>query len=161
MYKKISALLAALLLIAPTLLFAQSAFKLAGKISAANSKQLENAAIYLNRIKDTALVKTAVSDSAGNYMFINIQPGNYLITVNMVGYDVFKSSVITLSADTVLPVITLTQTGASLKTVTVTAQRPLVQHLIDRTVVNADALISASGGTAMDVLEKSPGVMVD
>lgn len=149
------------LFIAPILLLAQPAFKLTGKITAANGKQMEGAAIYLNRVKDTALIKTAVTDSTGSYLFSSIPAGDYLITATMVGYEVYKSSVIILHADTTLSVITLSQTGASLKTVMVTTQRPLVQHLIDRTVVNADALISSSGGTAMDVLEKSPGVMID
>lgn len=48
-----------------------------------------------------------------------------------------------------------------LKPATVTAHRPLVEHLIDRTIINADALISSAGSTVLDLLEKSPGVQVD
>jgi hypothetical protein len=48
-----------------------------------------------------------------------------------------------------------------LKDVTVTARKPFVETRLDRTIVNVDALISNAGTTALDVLEKSPGVMVD
>src|SRR6202012_4581491 len=78
------------------------------------------------------------------------------------GFGNFKSDVIKLDAqDIALPVITLLQKGKSLKEISITATKPLVEHQIDRTVVNADALISNAGSTALDVLEKAPGVIVD
>jgi outer membrane receptor protein involved in Fe transport len=49
----------------------------------------------------------------------------------------------------------------TLKTVIVTGTRPLVEHLIDRTVINPEALISNAGVSALDVLDNSPGVTVD
>src|SRR5580700_6283131 len=54
-----------------------------------------------------------------------------------------------------------TDTARTLTKVTVTARRPLVEHLIDRTVVNADALPGKEGATLMDLLEKAPGVTVE
>ncbi len=48
-----------------------------------------------------------------------------------------------------------------LKDVTVTSRKPCVETRLDRTIVNVDALISNAGTSALDVLEKSPGVMVD
>ncbi|HEY1166478.1 MAG TPA: outer membrane beta-barrel family protein [Chitinophaga sp.] len=57
--------------------------------------------------------------------------------------------------DTVLP------GTRQLKDVTVTGRKPLVETRLDRTIVNVDALISNAGTSALDVLEKSPGVLVD
>ena len=37
----------------------------------------------------------------------------------------------------------------------------LIERKIDRTVINVDAAISNEGSTALEVLEKSPGVTVD
>src|SRR5579872_3646178 len=54
-----------------------------------------------------------------------------------------------------------TDTVKTLTKATVTARRPLIEHLIDRTVVNADALPGKDGATLMDLLEKSPGVTVE
>jgi len=49
----------------------------------------------------------------------------------------------------------------ALKPATVTAHRPLVEQLTDRTVINVDALISAAGSTVLDLLGMSPGVQAD
>ena len=43
----------------------------------------------------------------------------------------------------------------------VTAHRPLIEQKIDRTIVNVDAMITAAGSNALEVLAKSPGVIVD
>jgi len=45
--------------------------------------------------------------------------------------------------------------------VTVTGRKPFIQKLSDRIVVNVENSIVSAGSTAMDVLERSPGVNVD
>jgi len=45
--------------------------------------------------------------------------------------------------------------------VTVTSRKPLIEQKIDRTIVNVDAAVSNVGATALEVLEKSPGITVD
>lgn len=48
-----------------------------------------------------------------------------------------------------------------LQAITVTARKPLIEQKADRTIVNVDAMINNAGATALDVLEKAPGVRVD
>ncbi|MEP6727772.1 MAG: TonB-dependent receptor, partial [Bacteroidota bacterium] len=45
--------------------------------------------------------------------------------------------------------------------VTIVARRPLIEQHIDRTVINVEAAASNAGATALEVLEKSPGITVD
>jgi hypothetical protein len=45
--------------------------------------------------------------------------------------------------------------------VTVAGTRPFVQHVQGKVLINVDAAITNSGTTVLEVLEKSPGVMVD
>ncbi|MEJ7680517.1 MAG: hypothetical protein WKG06_22230 [Segetibacter sp.] len=45
--------------------------------------------------------------------------------------------------------------------VTVTVRKPLFEQKIDRTIMNVANSIIASGSTALEVLEKAPGVTVD
>ena len=47
-----------------------------------------------------------------------------------------------------------------LKEVTVTIQKPFIQKLSDRIVVNVENSIISAGSTALDVLQRSPGVTV-
>ena len=58
--------------------------------------------------------------------------------------------------DTILPF-----QSQELKEVKVVARKKLIEQKIDKTVINVDAAISNTGTTALDVLEKSPGVQVD
>ena len=48
-----------------------------------------------------------------------------------------------------------------LNTVVVTGQKRFIEHQLDKIVVNANALASAAGGNAIDVLNLAPGVLVD
>jgi hypothetical protein len=62
----------------------------------------------------------------------------------------------TTAKDTILPF-----QSQELREVKVIARKKMVEQKIDKMVINVDAAISNAGTTAMDVLEKSPGVMVD
>lgn len=48
-----------------------------------------------------------------------------------------------------------------LKEVQITSKKAMIQYKIDRTVVNVAAMLSNTGANALEVLEKSPGVIVD
>jgi outer membrane receptor protein involved in Fe transport len=159
---KIAALIATWITIASTFAFAQSGFKISGKINGSDGKSTDGATVYLRRSADSVLVKTALADASGTYLFESVKKGDYKILVTMMGYQQYKGEVIKLDQQDIgMPIIILQQSGTTLKEVTVSSQKPLVEHLIDRTVVNPDALISNAGSTALDVLDKSPGVIVD
>ncbi len=51
--------------------------------------------------------------------------------------------------------------ACNLSVLTVTAAKPLIEKKQDRIIVNVDKIITASGGTAMDVFSKLPSVSVD
>ncbi len=57
--------------------------------------------------------------------------------------------------------IVLREEAKNLSEVKVTAKKPLIEQKIDRMVVNVDASVTNVGATALEVLEKSPGVSVD
>ena len=158
---KITAFFAAWLTIVSTFVHAQQGFKITGKITGADSKPLEGATIYLKRAADFVLIKTELADASGSFTFNNQKSGEYRLMITMVGYAAYKSDVFQLIGDKQLPVIALIQTGTALKEVTISSQKPLIEHKIDRTVVNVDAMLTAAGSNALDVLEKAPGVMVD
>lgn len=158
---KISAILAAWLSIAPILLFAQTTLSLSGKITGINQQPLDAATVYLLNGTDSTLVKTVLADAKGVYQFNSLKAGAYKLSVSTVGYKSYKSAMFQLNADKVMDAIALEATGMALKEVSVTAQRPFVKQLIDRMVISPEALISNTGSTALEVLEKSPGVMVD
>lgn len=136
------------------------------KIKIQNNQQvvLENVTVELIKTGDSSLVKTAITDKSGIVEIENIPFDNYLFKISMVNYNLAYSSSFTLSAaqpDIVLPTIVLETKSKELNAVTITAIKPFIQKLSDRIVVNVENSIVSSGSSAMDVLERSPGVNVD
>jgi hypothetical protein len=135
-----------------------------GKITDAAQKPLEGATVILLNEKDSSIAKTTISIDNGTFSFERIRYGNYKIAVTLTGFAKFKTEKIILAESnpsiTLDPFILTLQTN-KLQDVTVTSQKQLVERKIDRTVVNVDAMISAAGSTAFEVLEKAPGVSVD
>jgi iron complex outermembrane recepter protein len=60
-----------------------------------------------------------------------------------------------------VPAISLVPASKDLAAVTVASKRPLIEQKIDRTIVNVEASITNIGTSALEVLEKAPGVTVD
>ena len=126
---------------------------------------LENATAELLRAKDSSLVKTALSTTAGLAEFDRIAEGRYLLRISMVNFETFLSAPFEITAEQniiSLPAVNLARSAATqLQGVTVTARKPFIQKLTDRIVVNVENSIVSAGSSAMDVLERSPGVTID
>ncbi len=136
------------------------------KISVVNDQQagLENVTIEVLKIKDSSLVKAGITDKNGLAELENIRFGEYLLKATMINYGAQYSSSFSLSAEQSsisLPKIILLPKTGQLEGVTVTAKKPFIQKLSDRIVVNVENSIVSAGSSAMDVLERSPGVNID
>lgn len=141
---------------------AQTTGKITGLVADDAGKGLASATVSLLRAKDSVLVKLAVSNKDGGYEFFNIKEGKYLLSVTSVGYGKKFSAPFTLASEEVnVPAMALTQSAKSLNEVTVTARKPFIESKLDKTVVNVEASPSSAGSTALEVLEKSPGIMVN
>lgn len=142
--------------------FAQTTTKISGTIKDESGKGFSAATVSLLQAADSALVKAAVSDKNGAYEFINIKEGTYLVSFSAVGYGKTFSAPFAFAAgkDVVVPSVTLVPSASNMAGVTVQAKRPFIETKIDKTVVNVEASPTSAGATALDILEKSPGVMV-
>jgi iron complex outermembrane recepter protein len=135
-----------------------------GSVIDGSSKTIESATIALHTAKDSSVLKFAVADKTGKYSFPDVVTGNYFISVTAVGHDKGFSEPIIVDGNTSeinLKTIELVPQAKSIAGVTITARRPLIEQKIDRTVVNVEASVTNVGATAMEVLEKSPGLSVD
>ncbi|MDA3615193.1 TonB-dependent receptor domain-containing protein [Polluticaenibacter yanchengensis] len=144
-----------------TSLFALAQANITGKVAGSSAK-VEAATITLHT-RNNAIAKTAVTDSLGAYKILNVNSGTYYILVSAIGYQELKTdSIVVKSEDINLPVLQLKPTdGTSLEGVVVTVKKPLIETKVDRTILNVDALVSTASNTALEVLEKTPGVSVD
>lgn len=141
---------------------AQNTGKITGNVS--KTAHPEGVAISLARAKDSATVKLSVTDKQGQFVFENIANGKYLVVASAVGYQKLFSKIIDLTTQhpvVELPVFELIPVSKDLAAVTVVSKKQLVEQRIDRMIVNVDASITNAGTSALEVLEKSPGVSVD
>lgn len=106
----------------------------------------------------------AVTDSKGNFKFTNLRTGSYRLEISFMGYPTKKiDQIITTPSkpDKNIGTVELAPNKKMLNEVTVTGQASLVENKIDKLVYNVEKDITASGGTATDVLGKVPMVSVD
>ncbi len=144
---------------------AQSGTKISGTIKDGdNPKVIEAATISLLKAKDSSLVKATYSEKSGAFLFEGVKPGQYLVMASSIGHNKVYSNHFGISAavpELGIGTLQLIPSEKNLKGVTVIAKKALIEHRADKTVVNVEANINNAGSTAMDVLEKSPGVTVD
>jgi len=137
--------------------------RILGEVKDKNGKALPFANVLLLATKDSLWVKGVVATEDGKFVIETNREGSHLLAISMVGYEKVYSPPFAVSrAEQVnITPFKLTEVSGQLSEVSVKAQKPLFKQQIDRLVVNIASSISASGGTALDVLERSPGVNVN
>lgn len=134
-----------------------------GLVTDDSNNPLPSATVSLMKLKDSTLVKTAVSNKDGKYEFARIGEGSYLVMASSAGMEKKWSGAVNVSGGATavnVETIVLQPLARDLGGVTVTAKKPFIETKIDKTIVNVDASPTSAGATALEVLEKSPGIMV-
>ncbi|RFS20673.1 TonB-dependent receptor [Chitinophaga silvatica] len=157
----IMALFAVCLCFVFTVASSQSYTRISGRVIDDQQRPVNAATAALLKAGTSTPVKIELSDKDGHFQFEKQTVGTYRIIVTAIGFIKYESNPFQADSSIVLPVFKLQKSDIELKEVNVTASKKFIEQKIDRTVVNVDALISNAGTTALDVLEKSPGVQVD
>lgn len=140
----------------------QSVFKISGSVVDEKNELLSGATISLYKSDDSSLVKAAFTDQKGMYLIESIKQGSYRIIVSAIGYQKHVTEFFKLQNENILmPVIKLYAEVKMLDNVIVRARKPLFELKADKFVVNVDASPVNAGASALEILEKSPGITVD
>jgi iron complex outermembrane recepter protein len=142
--------------------YCQSSGKISGRVMNDN-KPFHDATATLLSLKDSAVIKVSLTNKDGFFEFDKLNPGRYIVLVSATGFKKLRSGQLEINgaSDMQAGELNLIPLQKTMSGVTVTASRPLIEHKIDRTIVNVDASITNIGATALEILEKSPGVSVD
>ena len=144
--------------------FAYSQTTVQGKIFDDQNQALSFANVLLLNVSDSTLVKGNVTDENGLYKIENVPSGNYFLSASMIGYRTVDSKSFEIrgnEGNKNLETLTLSEDVAELNEIQVTAKKPLFEQKIDRLVVNVENSITSAGSSALEVLERSPGVIVN
>jgi iron complex outermembrane receptor protein len=137
--------------------------RISGNIMDDKGQSLEAVTVALLHADDSSRIKETVTNKAGHFAFSEVPDGKYLVLASSVGYSRLFSVPVEVTGQNarVLPPMVLTGSSSNLTAVSVVGKRPPIEQKADKTIINVDASPSNAGSTAMDVLEKAPGVTLD
>lgn len=156
--RKIGFLLLSVLIAATS--FAQ---QVSGTVKDQQGKPVSGSTVSLLNSKDSSVAKLAVSASDGHYSFSSIKNGKYVISFTHVGFVPSYSATFDFagSGNFAVPDQQVSKLASELKGVTVSSKKPIVEVKADRTILNVEGTINATGNDALELLRKSPGVTID
>ena len=143
--------------------FAQSDARISGTVGDAKGQPVEAATVVLLKAKDSSRLKATATDKTGHFRFDRIPAGKYLVMTSSVGYESSWSAPFDLAVTGTrsLSPLVLNPSSTNLQAFAVVGKKPFIETKADRTIINVDASPSNAGATALDVLEKSPGITLD
>lgn len=130
---------------------------------ASNGLPLIGVTASIFQVSDSSFVKADVSDADG--LFSDLQTtkaGSFFIKFEYLGFAAFSTQPIQIQNTTTdLGVIKMEESSVALTELTIKAQKPFLERKMDRLIVNVENSIMSTGATAFEVLERSPGVIID
>lgn len=142
--------------------FGQSS--ITGKITTTDARPIPSVNVLLLNLSDSTLKKGGITNASGEYELTLIDTGRYFIRFTAVGFQSFNSpafAVLPAGKDKHLGTQVLDTASTALEAVVVKASKPLYQQQADGMVVNVESSLLSKGSSALQVLERSPGVFVD
>ncbi len=133
-------------------------------VEATNHTLMEFASIAIYSAADSSIAGGVMSTSTGAFEVKKLKPGKYYLQANFIGFEKTTLSNIVLNANAPtkdVGQIELTIATQQVGQVTVTAEKARVEFKIDRRVVNVSQDLTATGGSAVEVLENTPSVQTD
>ncbi len=139
--------------------------KVFGKVKDASTKKaVEYASVSLIKPGLTRLAGGTTTGTDGSFLIENLAPGNYLVKITFLGYTMYQTDTLRITAEEPLEdlgTVLLKPSSQNLKGAEIVADAPMVVNEIDKRVYNTEKLLSTSGGSAVDILNQIPSVNVD
>ncbi|MBN2668829.1 MAG: TonB-dependent receptor [Bacteroidales bacterium] len=137
---------------------------LVGKIVDSKTQSpLQFTSISIFSDKDKKLVSGGISDENGRFK-IEVDYGQYFITIDFMGYQQFKSKVVVVSKENPigkLNKIQIEQNTDVLGEVEIKAEKQMFENKIDSKTFNVSKDITMQSKSALEALEQIPSVSVD
>lgn len=162
--KKITLFFLYLFCFLPQIWAQSSKIIISGIIKSQDKQPVADATVALMRKSDNSLVSGNTSNEDGSFSLENIGEGEYKIRISSLGLaeKILDNIVVSPSGTNInLGVVVVGKSEKSLKEVEVVKERNMMEMGIDKKTFNVDKNITATGGTAADVLQNIPSVTVD
>jgi outer membrane receptor protein involved in Fe transport len=101
------------------------------------------------------------ADDNGKFALTKLPAGTFRLRISYVGYGTHTRTITVTGGATAVGTIQLPAAAQRLSEAVIVGEKPVVEVRPDRLVYNAEQDLSNAGGTATDVLRKSPLLAVD
>ena len=135
---------------------------LKGKVSDKTDKSaITGATIRLVSQRDTTQKKMVVTDKTGKFVFNDLNPNGYVLTISFTGYEKIEQR-INIQASNLTPIaFSIAKVATDLRGVTVVGKAPPVKLISDTTEFKASQYKVNPDATAEDLIKKLPGIVID
>ncbi|CAG5067468.1 hypothetical protein DYBT9623_00189 [Dyadobacter sp. CECT 9623] len=144
---------------------AQTGTTLTGRVTDRQTGEpLGYCSVALFKSQDSTLVTGLLTSEKGYFKLEKVAPGLYYLQTQYIGYSKSTVPLTAVSENQNLveiPPIAMEADPRTLREVSVTADRQMLDARIDRQVYRADKFLNSQGGTAIDVLRNTSSVTIN
>jgi hypothetical protein len=159
--KKIKFILIVLSIALTNIANSQNLLTLKGKVINEQNQPIEAANISIFDNNSKKIDKVTITDKDGSFAITTSLTTKFTISISSLGYKNLEISALNLDTNISQLKFVLFQAPNTLKSVEVSTKKPMIELKSDKMVVNVESFVSNVGATALEVLEKSPGIQVD
>ncbi len=132
-------------------------------VDAGSSQPLSYATIQIYIVSTKILTGGGISDEEGNFQ-IESSRGSYFAVIDFMGYESLQTDNFTIDPDRSifdLGTIEITVSSSILEEVTITAEKSTMEFALDKRIFNVGKDLGNAGGSAAELLNNIPSVIVD
>ena len=123
---------------------------------------VDEATVVLLNYSDSSVVKSTISNKLGIFLFSNINKGKYLVFITKLNFIKSYSGPYEVAEGKSRDIgfISIKQSPTQLGEVVIAGRKDFVEVKKDKSVLNVEQNIMASGASLYDILSTSPGVKI-
>lgn len=133
---------------------------LRGKVVDASNLPIEFANVFLQNTATPAFQKGTITEKDGSFEIEIREKGNYQLTISFVGFEDWQQT-FSIQESIDLELITLVSSSNELSEVVVKGERNIITRKEDKLIFNVATSPLSSGYDGVEVLQRSPNVIVD
>lgn len=121
------------------------------------------ATVSLIQLPDTTLVSGAITDTTGAFVLEVSNLESYIVEISYLGYQRYTSVPFDFpheSQSIDLGTVSLVDNANQLEELTIVGAKSFIERQGDKLIVNVESSVVGAGASAIEVLERSPGVFL-
>lgn len=146
------------------LLLSAASAQISGSFITTDNQSIPFANVLLLKRGDSTLVKAVLTDEKGYFSIPSPPIGQYFLRFSGIGFQTWYSSPFDITPTQQkkdIGQVTVSKLSQQLGEIVIQAQKPLFQQQPEGLLVNVQSSLLTKGSSALSVLERSPGVMID